>query len=83
MLDGVNDSIDDAKKLVAICKRLIDVKINVIEYNKIEQADFHKSTVETREKFIDYLNKHKVIANVRKSRGKDIDAACGQLANKS
>lgn len=83
LLDGVNDSIDDAKKLVAICKRLIDVKINVIEYNKIEQADFHKSTVETREKFIDYLNKHKVIANVRKSRGKDIDAACGQLANKS
>lgn len=83
LLDGVNDSIDDAKKLVDICKQLDDVKINVIEYNKIDQADFHKSTVETREKFIDYLSKHKVIANVRKSRGKDIDAACGQLANKS
>ncbi|MFN8295471.1 MAG: 23S rRNA (adenine(2503)-C(2))-methyltransferase RlmN [Chitinophagales bacterium] len=83
LLDGVNDTIDDAKKLVAICKQLDDVKINVIEYNKIEQADFHKSTVETRDKFIDYLAKHKVIANVRKSRGKDIDAACGQLANKN
>jgi 23S rRNA (adenine2503-C2)-methyltransferase len=82
LLDGVNDTIDDAKKLVEICKQLEDVKINVIEYNKIDQADFHKSTVETREKFIDYLSKHKVIANVRKSRGKDIDAACGQLANK-
>lgn len=82
LLDGVNDSMDDAKKLVDICKQLEDVKINVIEYNKIDQADFHKSTVETREKFIDYLSKHKVIANVRKSRGKDIDAACGQLANK-
>lgn len=82
LLDGVNDSIDDAKKLVDICKQLEEVKINVIEYNKIDQADFHKSTVETREKFIDYLSKHKVIANVRKSRGKDIDAACGQLANK-
>lgn len=82
LLDGVNDTLDDAKKLVAICHQLQDVKINVIEYNKIDQADFHKSTVETREKFIDYLTKHKVIANVRKSRGKDIDAACGQLANK-
>jgi 23S rRNA (adenine2503-C2)-methyltransferase len=82
LLDGVNDTIDDAKKLVDICRQLEDVKINVIEYNKIDQADFHKSTVETREKFIDYLSKHKVIANVRKSRGKDIDAACGQLANK-
>lgn len=83
LLDGVNDSIDDAKKLIAVCKQLDDVKINVIEYNKIDQADFHKSTVETREKFIDFLSKHKVIANVRKSRGKDIDAACGQLANKA
>jgi 23S rRNA (adenine2503-C2)-methyltransferase len=84
LLDGVNDTIDDAKKLIDICKQLEDVKINVIEYNKIDQADFHKSTVETREKFIDYLVQiHKVIANVRKSRGKDIDAACGQLANKS
>lgn len=83
LLDGVNDTFDDAKKLVEICKRLHDIKVNVIEYNKIEQADFHKSTIETREKFIDYLSKHKVIANVRKSRGKDIDAACGQLANKN
>jgi 23S rRNA (adenine2503-C2)-methyltransferase len=82
LLDGVNDTLEDAKKLVDICHQLEDVKINVIEYNKIDQANFHKSTVETREKFIDYLAKHKVIANVRKSRGKDIDAACGQLANK-
>ena len=82
LLDGVNDTIEDAKKLVDICKQLHDVKINVIEYNKIDQAAFHKSTIETREKFIAYLSKHRVIANVRKSRGKDIDAACGQLANK-
>lgn len=82
LLDGVNDSIDDAKKLADLCKQLNDVKINVIEYNTIEQADFHKSTAEQRDKFILYLQQHKVIANVRKSRGKDIDAACGQLANK-
>ena len=83
LLDGVNDTLDDAKNLVRLCRRLNDVKVNVIEYNKIDNADFHKSTVETREKFIDYLTKHHVIANVRKSRGKDIDAACGQLANKN
>lgn len=83
LLDGVNDTIEDAKKLIAICRQLDNVKVNVIEYNKIEQADFHKSTIDTRDKFIDYLSKYKVIANVRKSRGKDIDAACGQLANKS
>ena len=83
LLDGVNDTVDDAKNLVGLCRRLNDVKVNVIEYNKIDNADFHKSTVETREKFIDYLTKHHVIANVRKSRGKDIDAACGQLANKN
>lgn len=83
LLDGLNDTIDDAKNLVELCKRVNDVKVNVIEYNKIDQANFQKSTIETREKFIDYLNKHKVIANVRKSRGKDIDAACGQLANKN
>ena len=82
LLDGVNDTLEDAKKLVNICQQLKEVKINVIEYNKIEQADFHKTTVEKRDRFIDYLSKHKVIANVRKSRGKDIDAACGQLANK-
>ncbi len=83
LLDGVNDTLDDAKNLVGLCRRLNDVKVNVIEYNKIDNADFHKSSVETREKFIDYLTKHHVIANVRKSRGKDIDAACGQLANKN
>jgi len=83
LLDGVNDTLEDAKNLIALCKQLKEVKVNVIEYNKIDNADFHKSTVETRERFIDYLNKHKVIANVRKSRGKDIDAACGQLANKN
>ncbi|HPN18794.1 MAG TPA: 23S rRNA (adenine(2503)-C(2))-methyltransferase RlmN, partial [Chitinophagales bacterium] len=53
LLDGVNDSMDDAKNLVELCKRVNDVKVNVIEYNKIDQAAFHKSTVETREQFID------------------------------
>ena len=83
LLAGVNDAIEDAKNLVALCEKVRGVKVNVIEYNKIENAAFHKSTVEKREKFITYLSKNNVIANVRRSRGKDIDAACGQLANKN
>lgn len=81
LLDGVNDEPDDAKKLVELCRR-VDVKVNVIEYNPIDQAAYHKTKAEKRERFIQYLNKQGVVANVRRSRGKDIDAACGQLANK-
>lgn len=82
LLDGVNDSAGDAAKLVALCKQIDGIKVNVIEYNKIENAGFQKSSLQRREAFIAYLEKNKVIANVRRSRGKDIDAACGQLANK-
>jgi 23S rRNA (adenine2503-C2)-methyltransferase len=82
LLDGVNDDIEDAKKLVALCRR-VEVKVNVIEYNKIDNADFHKAKTEKRERFIQYLTKNGVVAHVRRSRGKDIDAACGQLANKN
>lgn len=81
LLDGVNDEPDDAKKLAELCRR-VDVKVNVIEYNPIGQADFHKTKAEKRERFIQYLTKQGVVAHVRRSRGKDIDAACGQLANK-
>ena len=83
LLNGVNDSMEDAKKLVALCHRLQGVKVNVIEYNRIEQAEFQKSDAIHRNHFIGYLTQNNVIANVRKSRGKDIDAACGQLANKN
>ena len=82
LLDGVNDTLEDAQHLVELCKR-VEVKVNVIEYNKIEHADYHKTKSEKRERFIQYLSKHGVIAHVRRSRGKDIDAACGQLANKN
>jgi 23S rRNA (adenine2503-C2)-methyltransferase len=82
LLDSVNDDPEDAKKLAALCKR-VDVKVNVIEYNPIDHADYHKTKAEKRERFIQYLGKQGVIAHVRRSRGKDIDAACGQLANKN
>lgn len=81
LFDGINESMEDARNLVALCKR-VPAKVNIIEYNSIQEADFHKSKEEQREQFINYLQQHKVVAVVRRSRGKDIDAACGQLANK-
>lgn len=76
-----NDSIDDAKLLAKLCKRY-PVKINIIEYNPIDGAPFLKSAEENIDKFSDYLRRQGVTVTVRRSRGKDIDAACGQLANK-
>jgi len=76
-----NDSIEDAKKLYQLCKRF-PVRINVIEYNPIGGAPFKKSSEKNIDEFAKYLIDRKVMVTVRKSRGKDIDAACGQLANK-
>ena len=56
--------------------------VNIIEYNPIELASFSKPDEATTAKFMEYLEKHRVNARLRRSRGKDIDAACGQLANK-
>jgi 23S rRNA (adenine2503-C2)-methyltransferase len=81
LFDGFNDSIQDAKELVALCER-VPAKVNIIEYNKVEGVDFKKAKTENRAAFRKYLENHGVIAKVRRSRGKDIDAACGQLANK-
>lgn len=82
LLDNVNDGIDDAKKLAQLSRRIPNVKVNIIEYNTIENAAFAQPTIEKRDAFIHYLASQRIIANVRRSRGKDIDAACGQLANK-
>lgn len=76
-----NDGIDDAKNLLKLCKRF-PVRINIIEYNPVEGVDFVKSDEDKIDKFALYLKKNGVTATVRRSRGKDIDAACGQLANK-
>jgi 23S rRNA (adenine2503-C2)-methyltransferase len=81
LFDHLNDSMEDARQLVKLCRR-VPARINIIEYNRIREADYSKSDEEHREKFIAYLEQHNVIAKVRRSRGKDIDAACGQLANK-
>ncbi|MEZ4937138.1 MAG: 23S rRNA (adenine(2503)-C(2))-methyltransferase RlmN [Crocinitomicaceae bacterium] len=77
-----NDSIEDAKELIAYCQRN-PAKVNIIEYNSIDDEVFQKADPEQTDRFANYLEKHGVIVNVRRSRGKDIDAACGQLANKN
>ena len=78
-----NDSLEDAKDLGAFCKA-VPCKINIIEYNPIDNAKFEKADPEKTDKFADFLeNTFNLIVNVRRSRGKDIDAACGQLANKN
>lgn len=82
VFNNVNDSIDDAAELYRFWKR-VPSKINIIEYNPIEFADFINTSEEKLDAFIAYLEKKKVIVNVRRSRGKDIDAACGQLAIKN
>ncbi len=77
-----NDSLEDASKLLKLCKRF-PVKVNIIEYNPIDNAPFRKSTEQRIDEFAQYLRARKVMVTVRRSRGRDIDAACGQLANKS
>jgi 23S rRNA (adenine2503-C2)-methyltransferase len=82
LFDGLNESREDAERLVQLCRRVPAARVNIIEYNPIDMARFQKSEQQRRERFVDYLHQHRVTAKVRRSRGKDIDAACGQLANK-
>lgn len=82
LLKDVNDSLEDAEDLVKIHRKIPTHLVNVIEYNPIDGASFIKPDEDTTQQFTDYLAKHKVNVRVRRSRGKDIDAACGQLANK-
>ncbi|MFT6814259.1 MAG: 23S rRNA (adenine2503-C2)-methyltransferase, partial [Sphingobacteriales bacterium] len=82
IFNNFNDEIQDAKELVDFCKK-VPAKVNIIEYNPIEMADFVNAAEDKVDKFAEYLREHKVVVNVRRSRGKDIDAACGQLAIKS
>jgi 23S rRNA (adenine2503-C2)-methyltransferase len=76
-----NDELQDAIELARFCKHL-PCKVNIIEYNPISFADFLNAGEDKIEAFAAYLRKQGIITNVRRSRGKDIDAACGQLAVK-
>ncbi len=82
MLKGFNDSEEDLKELVSFSEHL-PVKVNLIQYNAVEGDEFEGTTFESMEVFAKSLRNAGVSASVRRSRGKDIDAACGQLANKN
>ncbi len=80
--DGFNDGIEDAQNLLKICRQVPTAKVNVIEYNPVEGVIFEKADQDKIDIFAAYLRNNGVSITVRRSRGKDIDAACGQLANK-
>jgi 23S rRNA (adenine2503-C2)-methyltransferase len=80
-LRNFNDTDEDAKKLIKLCKRF-PVRVNVIEYNPIDNSEFDKSDEDQINRFARIIREAGIMITVRRSRGKDIDAACGQLANK-
>jgi 23S rRNA (adenine2503-C2)-methyltransferase len=81
VFNNFNDEIEDARELLAFCQH-IPCKVNIIEYNPIAFADFLNAGEDKIDAFANYLRRNDVITNIRRSRGKDIDAACGQLAVK-
>ena len=82
VFNNFNDSIQDAEELAAFCK-LVPCKVNIIEYNPIAQAQQFKNTSGDKlDRFRTILERHGITVSIRRSRGKDIDAACGQLAGK-
>ena len=79
---GINDNDDDISALVEFCKK-IPSKVNLIQYNNIDDPNFVQAPENILNKYIKTLELNNIKATIRKSRGEDIDAACGQLANKS
>ncbi len=82
LLQGQNDSLEDAAELVKVYRKIPTRLVNVIEYNPVAGIPFIKTDEDSTQLFTDHLMKNNVNVRVRRSRGKDIDAACGQLANK-
>ncbi|HCL83237.1 MAG TPA: 23S rRNA (adenine(2503)-C(2))-methyltransferase RlmN [Chitinophagaceae bacterium] len=82
LFQGFNDSLKDADELIKIYRQVPADLVNIIEYNPIENALFAKPEESVVNIFMKHLEKNRVNARLRRSRGKDIDAACGQLANK-
>jgi 23S rRNA (adenine2503-C2)-methyltransferase len=83
LFKNFNDGMKDAEELTKIYRQVPADLVNIIEYNPIEKAQFTKPDEKVVEQFMRTLEKNRVNARLRKSRGKDIDAACGQLANKN
>ena len=79
--NGINDTRTDIDALVKFCK-YVPCKVNIIEYNPIDDGEFQQAPKRAIADYVSVLEMNDIIVNVRRSRGKDIDAACGQLANK-
>ena len=79
--NGINDDKEAINALIKFCKH-IPCKVNLIEYNPIDDGEFQQASQNSINNYISNLELHGIVVNVRRSRGKDIDAACGQLANK-
>lgn len=79
---GINDSQADIEALVRFCKK-VPSKVNLIEYNSIDDGQYQQADSSAIENYIEALERNGIVIKVRRSRGKDIDAACGQLANKN
>jgi len=80
--EGINDQPKDAEALVKFCK-YVPCKVNLIEYNPIDDGVFQQASSRATQMYERMLEQNNITVTVRRSRGKDIDAACGQLANKS
>lgn len=81
MLDGVNDSVKDARMLIKLLKN-VPSKVNLIPFNPFPNSNYLCSSAETITRFKDILYKAGIVTTIRKTRGDDIDAACGQLVGK-
>ncbi|SFI79719.1 23S rRNA (adenine(2503)-C(2))-methyltransferase RlmN [Olleya namhaensis] len=79
--EGINDKRKDVDALVQFCK-FAPSKVNIIEYNPIDDGEFQQAKSEAIDMYKNVLEDNNITVTVRRSRGKDIDAACGQLANK-
>ncbi len=80
--NGINDKKKDVDALIEFCK-FAPSKVNLIEYNPIDDGEFQQADDQAIDMYVRMLEKNNITVTVRRSRGKDIDAACGQLANKA
>jgi 23S rRNA (adenine2503-C2)-methyltransferase len=82
LMKDINDSLQDARELAEFC-RISPCKINLIEYNQVKGSPYEKTTPDRLQAFGEFLESKNLVVNIRRSRGQDIDAACGQLAGRS
>ncbi|HEX7653089.1 MAG TPA: 23S rRNA (adenine(2503)-C(2))-methyltransferase RlmN [Verrucomicrobiae bacterium] len=82
LIAGINDSLDQIRPLSALARKL-NAKVNLIPYNKVEDLPWNRPSEETCENFLVALKAQKVVCTLRREKGHDIDAACGQLRLKT